>query len=312
MLKTLSIDPNPDLFGPSLVIGLANAGIYSVLAVALVLTFKISRTVGFMHYGIAVIGAYGYYHCVAALKMHGLAALILMTGVGALIGGGYGLLVMNRRIAFLPRLTLSTISLGVMLVLSAIATLNFPVRPDVAISRSPFGEHAFRIWSFNVTAHRFMSVVITFALVIFMALWLNGTRAGVNVRAISDDVEAARWSGIRLFRIGVGAYAVSGAMSGLAGALLAPVAGTDLSAILLVFFRALTIAVVGAFYSPALALLGAVVLSLTETFLTTTALGDTGPGTRESGIFVMMLATALIVAKARKQFGRRPLEVEVL
>ncbi len=312
MLQAFSIDPNPDLFGPSVVIGLANAGIYSVLAVALVLTFKISRTVGFMHYGIAVIGAYGYYHFTAAYKWNGMASLLLLIAIGGLVGGGYGLMVMNRRIAFLPRLTLSTLSLAVMLLLSSIATLKFPVRPDVAISPSPFGEEAFRIWSFNVTIHRMMSLVITVVLVILLALWLNGTRAGVNVRAISDDVEAARWSGIRLFRIGVGAYAVSGAMSCLAGALLAPVAGTDLSAILLVFFRALTIAVVGAFYSPVLALLGAVVLSLTETFMTTTAMGDTGPASRETAIFVAMLGTALLVAKLRKQFGRRPLEVEVL
>jgi len=312
MLHTLSIDPNPDLFGPSLVIGLANAGIYSVLAVALVLTFKISRTVGFMHYGIAVIGAYGYYHFTAAYRWNGLAALFFLVAIGGVVGGLYGLMVMNRRIAFLPRLTLSTLSLAFMLLLSSIATLNFPVRPDVAISASPFGDSSFRILEFNVTAHRFMSLIITVGLVILLALWLNGTRAGVNVRAISDDVEAARWSGIRMFRIGVGAYAVSGAMSCLAGALLAPVAGTDLSAILLVFFRALTIAVVGAFYSPALALLGAVVLSLTETFMTTTAVGDTGPGSREATIFLMMLATALLVAKMRKQLGRRPLEVEVL
>ncbi len=85
-----------------------------------------------------------------------------------------------------------------------------------------------------MTIHRFASLAVTVALVVLLAAWLNGTRAGVNVRAISDDVEAARWSGIRMFRIGVGAYAASGAMSGLAGALLAPIAGTDISDILLV------------------------------------------------------------------------------
>jgi branched-chain amino acid transport system permease protein len=307
----LGFHPDYSLWGPSLVIGLANAGIYSVLAVALVLTFRISRTIGFMQHGIAVIGALGYYHLTAAYQMNGLLAMVILIAAGAITGGLYGLLVMNRRIAFLPRITLSMISLSVMLMLTAAASLSFPVRPDVAISPSPFGEHSFRIWSFNVTAHRVMSLLITVSLVVLLALWLNGTRAGVNVRAISDDVEAARWSGIRLFRIGVGAYAASGAMSALAGSLLAPIAGPDLQAMLLVFFRALTIAVVGGFRSPALALLGALVLSLTETFMTTSALGDIGPGTKETSIFLAMLATALIVAKVRKQAGHR-LEVEVL
>jgi len=307
----LGFHPDLSLFGPTLVIGVANAGIYSVLAVAVVLTFKISRTIGFMHYGIAVVGAYGYYHLTAEYRMNGIAALFLLVGTGAAIGGVYGLLVMNRKIAFLPRITLSIISLAVMLMLTAVATRMFPVRPDVAVSESPFGDGSVRILSFNVTTHRIVSLAVTVSFVLLLALWLNGTRAGVNVRAISDDVEAARWSGIRLFRIGVGAYAASGAMSAMAGALLAPIAGTDLSSILLVFFRALTVAVVGGFRSPALALLGAVIISLTEAFTTTTALGNIGPGTKETCIFLAMLATALAVAKLRKRAGHR-LEVEVL
>lgn len=303
---------DPSLFGPSMVIGLANAGIYSVLAVALVLTFKISRTIGFMHYGIAVIGAYGYYHFTAQYRhVNGILILLLLSVLGAVIGGLYGLLVMNRAIAFLPRITLSTISLAVMLMLTSVATLLFPVQPDVALSPSPFGEWTIRVWTFYVTAHRLMSILVTVVLVLLLSLWLNGTRAGVNIRAISDDVEAARWSGIRMFRIGVGAYAASGAMSALAGGLLAPIVGTDISSVLLVFFRALTVAVVGGFRSPALTLVGAAVLSLTETFMTTSALGDIGPGTKEMAIFLAMVATALVVAKMRKQTGSR-LEVEVL
>jgi branched-chain amino acid transport system permease protein len=203
------------------------------------------------------------------------------------------------------------ISLAIMLLLTAGATLIFPVRPDVVIPRSPFGTGHIRLFNYNITTHRIVSLGVTVALVLLLAAWLNGTRAGVNVRAISDDVEAARWSGIRMFRIGVGAYAAAGAMAGLAGALLAPVSGTDISDILLVFFRALTVAVVGGFRSPALALLGAAVLGITESFGTTTAIGDLGPGTRETSIFLVMVLTAVVVAKLRKQAGHR-LEVEVL
>jgi branched-subunit amino acid ABC-type transport system permease component len=288
-----SFHPDWSIWGASFVLGVSNAGIYSVLAVALVLTFKISRTIGFMHYGIAVIGAYGYYHFYADYRMNGWLALFILTGVGAVVGGLYGLLVMNRKIAFLPRITLSMISLAVMLLLTAFSTRIFPVRPDVVIPGSPFGTGTLRLLGYNVTVHRMASLLVTVLLVLLLAAWLNGTRAGVNVRAISDDVEAAR------------------ARSALAGALLAPIAGTDISDILLVFFRALTVAVVGGFRSPLLALFGAAVLGVTESFGTTTALGNVGPGTRESLIFVTMVLTAVIVAKLRKQAGHR-LEVEIL
>ncbi|MBA3741588.1 branched-chain amino acid ABC transporter permease [Sporichthya sp.] len=301
----LGIDPNPDLFGPAFVIGLANAGIFSVLAIALVLTYRISRTIGFVHYGIAVVGAYGYYHFTVEYTMPGWVALVVVLGIGAGVGAAYGLVMMNGRIAFLPPLTLSTVSIAAMLIIGAVATENFPVAPDVAISSSPFGDDSFRVWSFNVTAHRFACLLISVILVVFVSLYLNRTRAGVNVRAISDDVEAARWSGIRLYRIGVGSYAAAGAMAALAGALLAPLAGTDLSAILLVFFRALTVAVVGAFSSPALALFGAVVLSTVDSFATTSALGDINPATRESMIFAAMVLTAVAVAVFRNRNSPR-------
>jgi branched-subunit amino acid ABC-type transport system permease component len=301
----LGIDPNPDLFGPAFVIGLANAGIYSVLAIALVLTFRISRTIGFVHYGIAVVGAYGYYHFSVEYTMPGWVALVVIMGIGAGIGSAYGLVMMNSRIAFLPSLTLSTVSIAAMLIIGAIATENFPVAPDVAIAASPFGEGSFRIWSFNVTAHRFACLLVSLILVGLVSLYLNRTRAGVNARAISDDVEAARWSGIQLYRIGVGSYAAAGAMAALAGALLAPLAGTDLSAILLVFFRALTVAVVGGFTSAPLALFGAVVLSTIDSFATTSALGEINPATREAMIFIAMVLTAVGVAAWRNRHSPR-------
>jgi branched-subunit amino acid ABC-type transport system permease component len=301
----LGIDPNPDLFGPAFIVGLANAGIFSVLAIALVLTYRISRTIGFVHYGIAVVGAYGYYHFTVEYTMPGWVALVVIIGIGAGIGAIYGLVMMDPRIAFLPPLTLSTVSIAMMLIISAVATMNFPVAPDVAVSASPFGESSFRVWSFNVTAHRFACLVISLILVAVVELYLNRTRAGVNVRAISDDVEAARWSGIQLYRIGVGSYAAAGGMAALAGALLAPLAGTDLSAILLVFFRALTVAVVGAFSSPLLALFGAIVLSTVDSFATTSALGNISPATREGMIFVALVATAVLVAAWRSRNSPR-------
>lgn len=305
------LDFHPDLVEPAFVVGVANAGIYSVLAVALVLTYKISRTVGFLHYGIAVVGGYGYYGFTVDANLSGAAALFVVIAIGTLIGGAYGVVVTDRRIAFLPKITLSTVSLAAMLMVVAAATLSFPVRPDVAIPVSPFGTGMFQLFDYNVTVHRLMILMITVALCFAISAWLNHTRAGVNVRAISDDVEAARWAGIRLFQVGICAWAASGAMAALSGGLLAPIAGTDLASILLVFFRALTVAVIGGFHSPGLALAGALVLSLTESFLKVGVFGDVGPGAEEIVILSVMVATALLVAKLRGGFGHK-LQVETL
>lgn len=305
------LDLHPEMIEPAFVVGLANAGIYSVLAVALVLTYKISRTVGFLHYGIAVVGGYGYYGFTVDGGLSGAGALFVVIAIGTLIGGGFGVIVTDRRIAFLPKITLSTVSLATMLMVVAAATISFPVRPDVAIPVSPFGSHVFQLGNYNVTLHRVMILVITVALCFVISAWLTKSRAGVNVRAISDDVEAARWAGIRLFQVGICAWAASGALAALAGGLVAPIAGTDLASILLIFFRALTVAVIGGFRSPTLALGGAVVLSLTESFVKVGVFGDVGPGAEEMVILGVMVATALLVARFSGGIGHK-LQVETL
>ena len=77
-------------------------------------------------------------------------------------------------------------------------------------------------------------VPVVIFVVVFAALWvvLNHTRFGRHVYAIGDNEEAARLMGLNVGRVTVGVYALSGALAGLAGVVLAsrlgagqPVAG---------------------------------------------------------------------------------------
>ena len=52
---------NTNVLGPGLVLGVAAAGLYGLLAIALVLTFRASRTVGFVQGGLALFSCYFYW-----------------------------------------------------------------------------------------------------------------------------------------------------------------------------------------------------------------------------------------------------------
>ena len=54
-----------DLFKFSLIQGVALGALYGILAIALVLTFRMSRVVGFVHGGIATASAFFYWYLVA-------------------------------------------------------------------------------------------------------------------------------------------------------------------------------------------------------------------------------------------------------
>lgn len=296
-----------DLLGPSLILGASQAGLYGLLAVALVLTFRVSRTVGFLHGGLAVVGSLGYwiltYNPDSPVPgwrpgWPGLVALGLLTLLGLGIGALYGAAVMGRRMSSLPRVTLTTFSLGLMLVLAGIMTSFFYVQPD-AVPPSPFGSSQYWIMGWFISAHRLWTVVVVVAVVGLLAVVLNRTRAGLEVRAMADDVEASEWAGIRLHLVGTGVYALSGAIATLAGALLTPMVGPDPFSLFIVFLRALTVAVVGGFNSLALALVGSVVLGVVDSSLRTGLFGGVSLGQRE---MVIMTVIFLAVLAIRKRF----------
>ncbi|MBA2621720.1 MAG: ABC transporter permease [Acidobacteria bacterium] len=102
------------------------------------------------------------------------------------------------------------------------------------------GEQTVRIASEDFTwlgrgSVGFLPVPILILIIGFALGWLilNQTRFGRNVFAVGDNDEAARLMGLNVSRVTIIVYAISGALAGLAGVLLAsrlgagqPVAGT--------------------------------------------------------------------------------------
>src|SRR5207244_13090720 len=109
----------------------------------------------------------------------------------------------------------------------------------------------------NVSYRQVATIAIAAVLVVILGLLLTRTRGGVYLRSIADDVEASRWVGVPLHRVGTAVYAGSGALAALAGVMIAPVLGPSSLDVLFVFLRALSAAVIGGVSSFGLALVGA-------------------------------------------------------
>jgi branched-chain amino acid transport system permease protein len=61
----VALEFHPNILGGALVNGIAQSSLYALLAIALVLTFRMSRSVAFVHGGIASISAYLYWYLAA-------------------------------------------------------------------------------------------------------------------------------------------------------------------------------------------------------------------------------------------------------
>lgn len=299
----LALEFNTNILAPAIVNGIAISSLYALMAIALVLTFRMSRSVAFVHGGIASISAYLYWYLAATsasaftvLGWPKLPSLGIVLVFGALGGFIFGSVVMGRMAAW-PRVTVTTFSLGAMLLVAGIAgTIWKGVFERVP---SPFGEGTMRFFSMNVTRHQVVSVGLLVVLSIVLTLVLSKTRLGVYIRAIADDVEAGQIVGIPVRSVAIGVWAFSGALAALGGALIVPMSTLTELAVLFVLMRSLAAAVLGGFDSLPLALVGALIFGLVESVVGGGVFGPVSSGMREVVLMVLLFGGILLIAKRR-------------
>ncbi|MGH8992625.1 MAG: branched-chain amino acid ABC transporter permease [Acidimicrobiia bacterium] len=300
-----ALEFNSNILAPAIVNGIAISSLYALLSIALVLTFRMSRSVAFVHGGVASISAYLYWYLAAtsasAFNVLGwpkLPSLAIVIVFGALGGFIFGTVVMGRMAAW-PRVTVTTFSLGAMLLVAGLAGTVW--RGVFERVPSPFGEGHYRIFSMNVTRHQVVCVALLAVLTAVLTLVLSKTRLGVYIRAIADDVEAGEIVGIPVRKVAIGVWCFSGALAGLAGALIVPMSTLTELAVLFVLMRSLAAAVLGGFDSLPLALVGSLIFGLVESVVGGSVFGPVSSGLRE--VILMALLFGGIVLLARRRGG---------
>lgn len=313
-----------------LIAGFVNAGLYGFLPISIILSYRISRTIAFVHGGIAAAAALAYWLlCFVSPEflpgedvvpnfivqfgadaqgggrygsrpeLDPFVALLLVTVMGALIGAFYGAVVMSRRIASQNILTLTIISLGGMMALIGFFQyLN--VQPD-SLPASPFGAHTYVFNDVPLTRHRLVTLAIVAVLSVLLGILLTRTHTGLVIRALADDQEAGVWCGIKLRAVGTLVYAGSGALAALAGVLIAVTAGPNPAEMLLLFLNGLAIAAVGGMRSIPLAFVGALVFSFLETALIVGFFGTVDRALQAVVLYGALLAIIVTVARFRKE-----------
>ena len=295
------------------IVGLAVASLYGMLPIAIVLTFRISRTVGFVHGGIAIFGGL-FYTLLANGPIHDRGfqrnpvmdlrlALVCAIAGGAVLGAGYGALVMSRWMAAMPGLTLTVVSIAGLFLIGNLSA--YYIHPGGAsVAASPFGEGGTKFDQIGtpvvLTDHRLAVLLILCTLVVTLTIFLNTTYTGLAIRAFADDVEAGVWCGANLRVIGTGVYAASGAISAMAGAFFAAAVADPVDGMLVLFVKGMLLSVVGGMRSVSLALLAAVVYAVLESALIVGFFGEVGRGTQEVVLSLTLLALIVAAARVRK------------
>jgi branched-chain amino acid transport system permease protein len=291
----MALEFHSEILAPAIINGLAVASLYGLIGVSLVLVYRINRSVAFVQGGMSTVGAflYWYFSKEAASGEFGTKGwpkglvLVGVVLIGALLGTLFGSAVSGRMAGY-PRVTVTTFGLGAaLLAVGLMGTIWQGVFE--AATQGPF-RGTVEVAGQYVSYHQIFMLSILVVLCIGLTLVMKKTRAGIYVRAIADDSEAAEMVGIKVSTVGTAVWAVAGGVGALSGALIVPIQVLTEVALIFVLLRALAAAVLGGFESFALALVGAFVFAVIESVI-----GGGVFGTIDSGVREIVLVSTLLV-----------------
>jgi branched-chain amino acid transport system permease protein len=204
----------------TLIGGIVNGSTYAVMAVGLSLVYGVSRVFNFAYGSFFVFGAYFAW---LFLKIPGFNYPVAFFGALAAMFA-FGLLsewASVRPLRWKPKWDITTMmsTLGLAILLNNIALVAFGPSKKVL----PFiVEGNIRVGDFVITWYEIVVVLIALAVIILLKLFLNRTRIGISMQAVSQDMDGARIVGIPINRVFGYAFALSASLVAISAILLAP------------------------------------------------------------------------------------------
>lgn len=245
-----------------LINGLRTGSIYALIALGYTMVYGIAKMINFAHGDIIMVGAYSLYVFVGMLELLVPLAIILTIVVCAILG------MTIEKIAYkplrkAPPLAVLITAIGMSYFLQSAALLIFKATPI------PFGSvinvPSLRLGSITISGTTIVILAVTTVAMIVLTLFINKTKAGSAMRAVSEDKDAAELMGINVngtisltFAIGSGLAAVAGILYICQYPSLIPTLGA------LPGIKAFVAAVLGGIGSIPGAMLGGIILGIIE------------------------------------------------
>ncbi len=245
-----------------LINGLRTGSIYALIALGYTMVYGIAKMINFAHGDVIMVGAYALYVFIVQLKLPVPVAVILTIIVCSVLG------ITIERIAYkplrkAPPLAVLITAIGVSFFLQNASQLIFSANPR------PFESivklKTIKIGSISIAGITVVTLTVTLVTMAALTLFINKTKAGRAMRAVSEDKGAAQLMGINVNKTISLTFAIGSALAAIAGILflsqyqsLNPTMGA------LPGIKAFVAAVLGGIGSVPGAMLGGILLGLIE------------------------------------------------
>jgi branched-chain amino acid transport system permease protein len=251
-------------FLESLITGLANGGVYVLIALAFSIIYMTTRIINFAQGEILMVGAMIYYAAAAAGGLPWPVAL-LITMIGAAVAA---LIVQLIAVAPLGKFDpntnigwiLTTLATSLLLVEFFRIYAGEQQRPIKSVVERLGGRDAL----FNIAWKQYLVLVVGVLLAVILEIVHSKTQLGRALRATAHDRATASLMGINTTFMVLYSFGLAGVLAGVGGWLLAPLIFVSSNMGTLTGLKAFVAAVVGGIGSTRGALVGGLTIGVVE------------------------------------------------
>jgi branched-chain amino acid transport system permease protein len=265
--------------------GLVVGGVYALIGLGFVIVYRVTRIINFAQGEFVMLGAL----LMVTGRNLGLptaAAFVLAVAIVAVVGAGLERVGIHPiRRAEATAALIVTIGASIAIRGTALAVWGTDPYAVDAFSAGP----PLRLLGASVVRQGVW--VLAVAALVFGGLWVFFTRtyAGTAVTACAVNPRGARLMGIRVDRMWLLAFALSGGLGAAAGAVIAPITYATYDMGLMLGLKGFVAAVLGGLVSPAGAIAGGFLLGLLESL----SAGLLSSGYKDAVAFVVLILLLL-------------------
>lgn len=304
-----------------LIFGAIAGGMYALLAVGFSMIYGVTEITNLAHGALFMIGSYVYFFLASSyggIQINVLPALIISAVVVAIVGAIVYRLVMDPVIE--DPVSVMVVTLSVAMILSEVMFLGFGGHhlhlPSIweGFLEMLGKSDILILWDIQTTYSQVLSAALSIVLFAVLIIFVEKTRIGRAMKALSQDREVAMLMGINIKRLSMLAVAISASFAAIAGVLILSTTGgkvTSPTVWLEPLYMSFAIVILGGLGSIKGAFVGAFIIGYVhQLFLygidpIIVELMGTVPGDTLGTAFIMGAMLLVLIIRPKGLFGKR-------
>ena len=253
-------------FLSAIIAGISLGSIYALIALGYTMVYGIAKMLNFAHGDVIMVGAFMMFIALTKMGLHPILCIIFGTVICTILG------VVIEKLAYKPlrkatSLAVLITAIGVSYFLQNSAQLIFGAGSKTFTSLFGSGNISLFDGQIIISHNTIVTICVSVIIMIGLTLFINKTKTGRAMLAVSEDKGAAQLMGINVNKTISITFAIGSALAAIAGALLCssyPILSPTTGA--MPGIKAFTAAVFGGIGSIPGAMIGGLLLGIIEIF----------------------------------------------